>query len=94
MRVRERCSDLDQLMIASDAAGCAFITAWNPGSVRVLETANCTRQNQLIQEVQDRGFAFLHGRGVGGVRRRARSGKGFSISPFSNRHVLQPMSAR
>ena len=65
MRVGERCSDVDQLMIASDAASCAFITAWNPGCVRLLETSNCAKQNQLIQEVQDRGFTFLHGRGVG-----------------------------
>jgi hypothetical protein len=65
LRVMERCSQLDQLMIASDAASCAFITAWNPCSVRLLETVNHAKQNQLIQEVQNRGFAFLHGRGVG-----------------------------
>lgn len=65
MRVGQLCSELDQLMIASDAISCAFITAWNPGSVRLLEPANCAKQNQLIQEVRDRGFAFLHGRGVG-----------------------------
>jgi Protein of unknown function (DUF3293) len=65
MRVGERCSELDQLLMASDATSCAFITAWNPGSVRVFETANRVKQNQLIQEVQNRGYAFLHGRGVG-----------------------------
>jgi hypothetical protein len=65
MHVGDRCSELDRLMIASDAVSCAFITAWNPGSVRTLETANWARQNQLIQEVQSRGYGFLHGRGVG-----------------------------
>jgi Protein of unknown function (DUF3293) len=65
MRIGERCSELDRLMIESDAVSCAFITAWNPGSVRALETANCAKENQLIQEVRRRGHAFLHGRGVG-----------------------------
>jgi hypothetical protein len=65
MRLGERCSEIDQLMITSDAASCAFITAWNPGSVRLLETANYAKQIQLIKEVQGRGYAFQHGRGVG-----------------------------
>jgi Protein of unknown function (DUF3293) len=65
MRIGERSSELDELMTRCDPPSCAFVTAWNPGSKRLPETANQAKQSQLIQEVQKRGYVFLQGRGVG-----------------------------
>jgi hypothetical protein len=65
LRIGGRSSELDELMRESDALSCAFVTAWNPGSARLPETANHAKQSQLIQEVQKLGYVFLQGLGVG-----------------------------
>jgi hypothetical protein len=56
---------LDDLMEGSDFQSGAFITAWNPGSLRLPDAKNQARQTELITEVRKRGYVFLEGRGVG-----------------------------
>lgn len=65
LRVGLRNQELDNLLARFEAKGCAFITAWNPGGVRLSEAQNQTRQAKLIAEIQQRSLPFLHGRGVG-----------------------------
>jgi hypothetical protein len=65
LRVGERNTALDDLLTAFGVTSCAFITAWNPGSVRLTDAENMTRQVALIAEVRRRGLPFLLGRGQG-----------------------------
>src|SRR5438067_2235057 len=65
LRVGERNRQLDELLENFGETGCAFVTAWNPGAVKLSDAENNARQNALIAEVQARGLPFLLGRGVG-----------------------------
>ena len=55
---------LDNLMARHGAKSCAFVTAWNPASVRLSDKENHARHERLIGEVQALGCPFLRGRGV------------------------------
>lgn len=57
--------ELDHLLNDYGATSCAFITAWNPSSVKLAQDENTRRQNDLVAEVRRRGYALLAGRGVG-----------------------------
>lgn len=65
LRVGEQNAELDDLMNGFRAMSCAFITACNPGSVRLADTENADREDELIAETRRRGWQFLYGRGVG-----------------------------
>ncbi len=65
LTIGERNPALDDLMGGSDSQSGAFITAWNPRSLRLLDAKNQARQTELITEARKRGYVFLMGRGVG-----------------------------
>jgi hypothetical protein len=65
LRVGEPSQAIDALLESYDATTCAFITAWNPGSVRVEASYNKQQQADLVQIVQSLRLTFLPGRGVG-----------------------------
>jgi hypothetical protein len=65
LAIGERNPSLDDLMEGSDSQSGAFITAWNPGSLRLPDARNQARQTELITEVRKRGYVFLEGRGEG-----------------------------
>jgi hypothetical protein len=63
--IGERNRALDDLMETSDFQSGAFVTAWNPGSLKLSDEENRKRQAELIIAVQKRGYLFLEGWGVG-----------------------------
>ena len=65
LRVGEPSQAVDALLESYDATTCAFITAWNPGSVRFEASDNKQQQADLVQIVQSLRLPFLPGRGVG-----------------------------
>ena len=65
LAIGERNPALDDLMEGADSPSGAFITAWNPGSLRLPDAKNQARQTELITEVRKRGYVFLEGRGDG-----------------------------
>lgn len=65
LRIGEASEQLDTLLREYGAKSCAFITAWNPGSIRLADRENEKRQGALIEEARRRGYALLTGRGVG-----------------------------
>lgn len=65
LRVGERNRELDDLLKEHRAKSCAFVTAWNPGSIKLPDGENARRQNALIAEARRLGSALLRGRGVG-----------------------------
>ena len=65
LRIGELNPKLNELTAKYEAFSCAFVTAWNPGSVRLSELNNQERQTQLMSEVRRRGYPFLLGRGIG-----------------------------
>lgn len=56
---------MDHLLKSSGVGQCAFITAWNPGSIRLSLEENERRQRGLIQLVRSLGYSFLQGQGIG-----------------------------
>ncbi|MGH9487473.1 MAG: DUF3293 domain-containing protein [Terriglobales bacterium] len=65
LRVGEHCPALDLLLAGCDPPDAAFITAWNPGAVRMAPEENARRQAALLAAVRRLGHAFLPGRGEG-----------------------------
>jgi hypothetical protein len=65
LRVGEPSQAIDALLESYHATTCAFITAWNPGSVRLEASYNKQLQAELVQIVQSLRLPFLPGRGVG-----------------------------
>jgi hypothetical protein len=65
LRVGERNPKLDDLLATFGAMSCAFVTAWNPGSVRLTDSENAAQQSALITEVRARGHSLLYGSGAG-----------------------------
>ena len=57
--------EIDDLLSTHGAMGCAFITAWNPRSVRLEPEENSERYTRLIERVCQLGYPFFLGRGVG-----------------------------
>ena len=99
LAIGERNPALDDLMEGADSQSGAFITAWNPGSLRLPDAKNQARQTELITEVRKRGYVFLEGRGEGqdkgwppeasifiiGIPMRRRTGIGKALWAVSNR---------
>jgi len=65
LAIGDRSPTLDDLMEGYDSQSGAFITACNPGSLRLPDAKNQARHTQLITEVRKRGYVFLMGRGAG-----------------------------
>ena len=64
LRVGETNQEIDTLLKSHGASKCAYITAWNPHSVRLEVGKNSRRQAELVEEVRHLGHTFLVGRGV------------------------------
>src|SRR5437870_213728 len=63
IRVGERSPVLDSLLSKSGIQRWAYITACNPGSVRLAASENFARQEELCREIQARGFTMYFGEG-------------------------------
>jgi hypothetical protein len=55
LRVGERNPRLNELMTKLGALSSAFLTAWNPGSVKLSIEENQTRQAALTEKVRKAG---------------------------------------
>lgn len=64
IRVGKLNKGLDRLMVRHRAESCAFVTGWNPGSVRLSDKENHARHERLIRMVQTLACPFLYGTGV------------------------------
>jgi hypothetical protein len=65
IRVDEPCLDLDHLLMEQGARSWAYITAYNPHSVRFKAELNAARQRELEEAVARAGYRFYRGEGVG-----------------------------
>jgi hypothetical protein len=58
-------AELDALLAAEKVRSWAYLTAYNPGSVRLGESDNRRSQERLERAVREAGFSFFRGEGVG-----------------------------
>jgi hypothetical protein len=65
LRIGQHSPEADALLKKYGVAEAAFITAWNPGPVRLSHVENYQRQQSLENQIQSAGFRFLRGRGKG-----------------------------
>lgn len=65
LRVDQKNPALDRLLAQRGVRGCAFITAWNPGAVRLPAGENARRQAALAAAVRAAGYECWPGEGVG-----------------------------
>jgi len=65
IRVGETCPELDALLRATGSATWAYITAFNPGSVRLRDDQNYARQRELEETVRQLGHPMFLGEGIG-----------------------------
>lgn len=84
LAIGEHNSALEDLMEQYDSQSGAFITAWNPGSLRITDAENQARQTELITEVRERGYVFFGGPGSG-----SRSGVAARGEHFHNRNTYR-----
>jgi len=64
IRVGQGCPPLDALLALHGAEGWAFITACNPGSVRLSDAENGARMRALHGTIAARGLIAFDGQGV------------------------------
>jgi hypothetical protein len=65
LRIGKPSADLDALLSSTGVATWAYITACNPGSVRVTDGQNLARQRELEQVITARGCVSYRGDGIG-----------------------------
>ncbi len=65
IRIGRHHPDLDRLLAEQGCDRWAYITAYNPGSVLLGEEENQRRQRVLEEEIEQAGWAFYPGEGVG-----------------------------
>lgn len=65
IRVGEPCAELDALLRGTGCERWAYITACNPGSVRLSDEENEARQRELEAAVRELGHSMLPGEGIG-----------------------------
>lgn len=65
IRVGERCTQVEQLIVELGATCWAFITALNPGSRQLSSEENQSRHRALEERVCTLGYAYYPGEGVG-----------------------------
>jgi hypothetical protein len=63
LRIGARCAPLTALHATAGVQSSAFITAWNPFSQSLDDTANAQRQSALAAQLRHRGLAYLEGIG-------------------------------
>lgn len=63
LRVGRHSAELDRLMHLQGVDCAAFVTAWNPGSVRVPEDQNLATQERLERELRAAGYTLIPGEG-------------------------------
>jgi hypothetical protein len=68
LRIGETYSELDSLLEMTGTETWAYVTAYNPGSVRLSEDENMMRHRQLEQKVATQGFVSYPGEDVGDDR--------------------------
>jgi hypothetical protein len=65
IRVGETCAELDALLRATGCTRWAYITAFNPGSLRLKDDENHARQRELESVVRQLGHRMFPGEGIG-----------------------------
>jgi len=65
LRVGVPSAPLRALHEARGVQGSSFLTAWNPRSTPLPEARNLVRQEALKRELEQGGYAWIEGRGVG-----------------------------
>ena len=65
LRVGDRSSQLDRMLVANRCRQWAFLTAWNPGSEIQSPLRNTARQRRLLRALQGNGYRWLPGLGDG-----------------------------
>lgn len=65
LRVGQTHAELDDLLAAHQARSWAYLTACNPGSVRLIDGENARRQSALADAVSRFGLPAFEGEGVG-----------------------------
>jgi uncharacterized protein DUF3293 len=65
MRCEQESDAIDELVRTFGKTNCAFITAQNPGSVKLGVFENAQRHRELVHEVNRIGYPHFPGRGVG-----------------------------
>jgi hypothetical protein len=65
LRIGESNAALDTLLTTGGVATWAYVTAYNPGSVQVSDEENEAHQRQLREAVQECGYIFYEGAGIG-----------------------------
>lgn len=65
LRVGEPSSALDEVLAPLGVTDWAYVTAYNPASVKLSCVENEARHNNLIQDVQAMGYQTLLGEGCG-----------------------------
>ncbi|HVZ39016.1 MAG TPA: DUF3293 domain-containing protein [Candidatus Kapabacteria bacterium] len=63
IRIGEASPALDRLLGDLHAGSFAFITAWNPGSIREPDDVNNARNGELRERIAAMGHAVLQGEG-------------------------------
>lgn len=65
LRVGKMSQEVENLLSCYGVTECAFITAWNPRSIRLDSKENSLLHAQLIECVRQLGYLFFLGRGIG-----------------------------
>lgn len=65
LRIGEKNSDLEELLLKFRAETSAFLTAYNPYSKQLSRAENETRQTELLSVLKNDGYKFFYGYGQG-----------------------------
>jgi Protein of unknown function (DUF3293) len=64
LRIGQRCLELDELLTEHGVSTWAYVTAFNPGSMQLLEKENAIRHHELEADVASLGVTSYLGEGV------------------------------
>ena len=65
LRIDEAHPVLDNVLAQHGATSWAYLTAYNPGSVRLSDADNAVRQRELLVAIEQAGHPYHEGAGVG-----------------------------
>ncbi len=63
LRIDEKNSDLEDLLVKNESNSAAFLTAYNPFSQQLRRLENEKRQEELVSILKEKGYKFLYGYG-------------------------------
>ncbi len=63
LRIDEKNSGLDDLLVKNESISAAFLTAYNPYSQSLSRAENEKRQEELVSILREKGYKFLYGYG-------------------------------